>query len=234
MAIEHMLVPFRELKFADDGESLEFKGYGAVFCNVDSNGDVIRPGAFADTLAETRRSGIWPAMLSQHGGWGMTAEDLTPVGVWTNLSEDGIGLVAEGTLANTPRGKELHTLMKMKPRAAIDGLSIGYIPVKYTTRSKPEEPRRTLEAIKLIEISPVTFPANGKARVSSVKSIDNERDLEAWLMRDAGLSRKEAQVAISHGFKAALRLRDAAEPDPSGELAALAEALHRRGAALHP
>ena len=39
----------------------------------------------------------------QHGGYGMTAEDMTPIGVWTDLSEDGNGLRVAGKLADTPR-----------------------------------------------------------------------------------------------------------------------------------
>lgn len=228
--MDRMFIPLREIKFAEgDAQAMEFSGYGAVFGNVDAYGDVIQPGAFADTLAAARKSGIWPAMLSQHGGWGMSAQDMTPVGVWTDLAEDGIGLKATGVFADTPRGKELHTLMKMQPRPAIDGLSIGYIPKEWTARSKPEEPRRTLKKVDLIEISPVTFPANGKARVTSVKSLfETERDIEAWLQRDAGLSRKEAQIVISRGFKALLDSRDAV----GGELGELAEALKRSTQAL--
>ena len=67
--------------------------------------------------------------------------------------------------------------------------------------------------------------------MTSVKALaDNERDLEAWLMRDAGLSLREAKTVISHGFKHLLRERDAA----AGELAELAESLKRRGQALAP
>jgi HK97 family phage prohead protease len=224
--MERTFIPLRELKFAsDDQAAMEFSGYGAVFGNVDAYGDVIAPGAFADTLAAAHKSGVFPAMLSQHGGWGMTAQDLTPVGVWSSLSEDGIGLKLDGVLAPTPRGQELGILMKMKPRPAIDGLSIGYIAKEWTPRSKPEEPRRTLKKVDLIEISPVTFPANGKARVTSVKSLfGTEREIEAWLQRDAGLSRKEAQLVISHGFKALLEQRDAL----GGELGELAAALKQR------
>lgn len=223
--MDRMFVPLREIKFAagdDAADVMEFSGYGAVFGNVDAYGDVILPGAFADTLAGAQKSGIWPAMLSQHGGWGMSAQDMTPVGVWKSLAEDGIGLKSEGVLAPTDRGRELRALMKMAPRPAIDGLSIGYIPKEFTLRSKPEEPRRTLKKVDLVEISLVTFPANGKARVSSVKSLwENERDIEAWLQRDAGLSRKEAQIVISRGFKALLDgQRDAADEGELGELAA--------------
>lgn len=227
--MERMTVPFGEIKFAAGDSAMEFTGYGAVFNNKDSYGDVIEPGAFSATLRKAQTSGRWPAMLSQHGGWGMTAQDITPIGVWSSLAEDGKGLLAGGTLAPTPRGQEIHTLMKMKPRPAIDGLSIGYIAKKFSVGTKPEEPRRKLHEIELIEISPVTFPANAKARLTGVKGIgDNERDLEAWLMRDAGLSLKEAKTVISHGFKHLLRERDAA----TGELAEIAEALKRRGAAL--
>jgi len=228
--MERMLIPLREVKFKA-GDAMEFSGYGAVFGNIDAYGDVIAPGAFADTLANARKSGVWPAMLSQHGGWGMTSEDLTPVGVWTDLAEDGIGLKNDGVLAATVRGKELHTLMKMQPRPAIDGLSIGYIAKDWTPRSKPEEPRRTLKRVDLIEISLVTFPANGKARVSSVKALgDNERDIELCLMQAARLSRRDARIAIKQGFKALIGMQDAA--DESAELAALAEAVKKRGAAF--
>jgi len=230
--MERMLVPLGEIKFANADNPMEFTGYGAVFGNVDAYGDVIQPGAFADTLASAHKTGVWPSLLSQHGGWGMTAQDMTPVGVLTDLSEDGIGLKTAGVLAPTPRGQELHALMKMQPRPAIDGLSIGYVAKDFTPRSKPEEPRRLLKRVDLIEISLVTFPANGKARVLSVKSFpDNERDLEAWLMRDAGLSRKEAQIVIGHGFKAMLRQRDAAD-EGTGELSELAALIQRNTAVL--
>ena len=148
----------REVKLASsEPESMTFEGYGAVFGNVDSYGDVIQPGAFADSLAASHKSGTWPAMLLQHGGWGMTSEDYMPVGVWDQLSEDSKGLLSEGVLADIQRGKEAYTLMKMKPRPAITGLSIGYIPKKYTVGTKPEEPRRLLHEVELVEISLVTF-----------------------------------------------------------------------------
>jgi len=225
--MERMTVPLCEIKFSSDA-AMEFSGYGAVFGNVDAYGDVIAPGAFAETLHKATKSGHWPAMLSQHGAMGLTAEDMTPVGVWTTLAEDGKGLVAEGVLAPTPRGQELHALMKMKPRPAIDGLSISFIAKRWTPRTKPDEPRRVLHEIDLIEISPVTFPANGKARVTGVKSLgDNERDIERWLMQDAGLSRKDARIAINQGFRALIGMQDAA-----GALAELADALKKRGAPI--
>lgn len=164
-------------------------------------------------------------MLSQHGAWGMTSEDLTPVGAWLELAEDGHGLAIEGQLAETPRGSELYTLMKMKPRAAINGLSIGYIAKEWEERTKPNEPRRRLKRIDVVEVSPVTFPANRKARVGTVKSGGfTERDFERLLMQDAGLSRSEARVVINSGFKSLLAMQDAGESG-STELDEIAAAL---------
>lgn len=207
--MQHVQARLHEVKLAaGDGVAGEFSGYGAVFGNIDAYGDVIAPGAFADTLASGRQRDTWPAMLSHHGGFGLGADDLTPVGIWTELGEDGHGLKVKGKLADTPRGRELHALMKMDPRPAIDGLSIGYIAKEWSPRSKPEDPRRTLKKVDLIEISLVTFPANPRARVQSVKSGLTTRDAEKAL-RDAGFSAREAKAIIAEGFNGITAARDA-------------------------
>ena len=230
--MDNLICDLVELKFAPDeagAQAMSFSGYGAVFGNVDAHGDVIEPGAFSKFLSDVKSgTSAWPAMLSQHGGWQMTAEDMTPIGVWTDFSEDGHGLKVEGQLADTPRGREMHALMKMSPRPAIDGMSIGYIAKEWEPRTKPEDPKRRLKRIDLVEVSLVTRPANGKARVSSVKSDMTERDFERLLTRDAGLSRSEAQVVINQGFKSLIAMRDAG----SSELAELFEAVKRREAAI--
>lgn len=220
--IERMTCSLLEWKLAGSPADMSFTGYGAVFGNIDSYGDVIKKGAFARTIHEAKTTGQWPAMLEQHGGWGMTASDLTPIGVWTDLEEDDLGLKVAGKFAPTPRGQEMHALMKMTPRPAINGLSIGYLPIKWSNRSKPEEPRRTLEEVKLFEISPVTFPANGKARVGSVKATDlTERDFERVLTQDAGLTRSEARAVMRSGFSALKAMQDAGGESIEGLAAAL-------------
>lgn len=198
-----------ELKLAPAAnvDEMTFSGYGAVFGNVDTYGDMIAKGAFTDTVKQAKATGIWPAMLSQHGGWGMSADDNTPIGVWTDMKEDSTGLYLEGKMAPTVRGIEMHTLMKMTPRPAISGLSIGYIATAWTNGNGKDEPRRTLTAVQLMEISPVTFPANGKARVQSVKNEITIRTAERAL-RDAGFSQSEAKRIVSAGFKTSTTHRD--------------------------
>jgi HK97 family phage prohead protease len=194
-----------EIKFAagDGAEARSFTGYGAVFGNVDSYGDVIEKGAFKKTLSDAKKSGSWPAMLLQHGGWGMSADDLTPVGIWTELAEDEKGLLVTGKLAETQRGEEAYGLLKMTPRPALNGLSIGYRARKFTVGTKADEPRRILHEVELVEVSLVTFPANPKARIGSVKSGDGlgVRDAEKAL-REAGFSANEAKAILAKGFSA--------------------------------
>ena len=207
-SMNHFQCGLVELKFAaENSAEMTFDGYGAIFGNVDSYGDVIQKGAFRDTLRESKKANQWPAMLMQHGGWGMGADDMTPVGIWIEMDEDDIGLKLQGTLADTVRGREAYGLMKMTPRPAISGMSIGYIAKEFIVGTKPDEPRRLLKKVELVEISLVTFPANPKARVQSVKSELNIRIAEQSL-RDAGFSRTEAKAILAEGFKS-ISQRDA-------------------------
>lgn len=224
-AIERLGFALGEVKLDGDSESeMTFSGYGAVFGNADSYDDVIIKGAFKETLLRSKKTGVWPAMLSQHGSWGT---QMTPIGVWTEMREDDVGLYVEGKLAPTERGKEAYQLLKMTPRPAIEGLSIGFKAVEWSMRGSPDEPRRTLKAVDLIEVSLVTFAANPQARVLSVKSHFNPREIEDSL-REAGLSRADSVKAVAV-IKEMLQ-RDAGEPntdprdeDSSVELRSLAE-----------
>lgn len=194
-----------EVKFAADdidAKTGEFSGYGAVFGNVDAYGDVIAPGAFKGTLRDWTKEKKLPPMLLQHGGWMMTDTDALPVGKWTKMEEDDTGLHVEGRLINldTEIGKRVYGSMK---EGVLDGMSIGYRAKKFTLGTKPTEPRRKLEAVDLVEVSLVTFPANGKARVAAVKSeIGTIREFEDFLRDVGGFSHAAAKAIALGGFKA--------------------------------
>ena len=198
-----------ELKGLDDAGI--FEGYASVFGNRDGGGDIVEKGAFARTLRERGPKGV--KMLADH-------DPTKRIGVWEEMVEDERGLRVRGRLLTEKSiGKEAHIDLKA---GALDGLSIGYIAKKFTLGTKKDEPRRLLHEVDLMEISPVTFPANGKARVTAVKSGDfTERDFERWLMQDAGLTRSESRIVINQGFKSLIAMQDAG----SSELAELAEHL---------
>jgi HK97 family phage prohead protease len=201
MKLEHMRCGL-ELKFtgSDDGARVgTFKGYGAVFNNVDQGGDIIAPGAFKATLKEWRGRGKRPKMLLQHGGFFGPAEDGIPIGKYTEMEEDEKGLYLEGELfaLDTQKGKYIYEGVKS---GELDGLSIGYEVVDVTLGRKPEEPRRTLKKLNLFEVSIVTFPMNRKATVESAKAIEhlqNLADAETYLRDACGFSRQQAVAFVS-------------------------------------
>lgn len=208
--LDHLGCEF-EVKFsADESKVGTFSGFASVFNNKDFGGDVVAPGAFADTLAEWGRKGKLPPLLLQHGGWGSSVDDMLPIGKLTSAVEKSKGLAVEGELfaLNTERGQYVYEGMKA---GALDGMSIGYSVKEVVNGTKPTEPRRLLKKIDLIEISVVTFPMNDKARISTVKSFDEFRslaDIEGYLRDAGGFSRKQAAGLISR-IKALSPPRDA-------------------------
>lgn len=198
-----------DMKVAGDSAGT-FSGYGAIFGNVDSYGEIIKRGAFAQSLAEWKAKGKWPKMLCQHGGWGVGAEDMLPAGKWDDMSEDSKGLKVTGHLfaMNTDRGQYLYEGLKS---GELDSLSIGFQTIDSTTETRDGETYKLLTNLKLWEVSIVTFPANDKAKISSVKNltVDQLREFENAL-RDGGLSRADCRKAIS--VLKSLPLRDAGEP----------------------
>lgn len=135
-----------------------FGGYASVFGGVDSYGDTIVPGAYADTI---------PKFLSD-GFIGWAHDDLTPVAYPTAVREDAHGLWVEAQFHSTPQAQEARqvTLERIAAGKRM-GLSIGYYPVK--AESGPDGTRRLL-AIDLIETSLVMVPADDAARVAHVKA----------------------------------------------------------------
>lgn len=130
-----------------------FAGYASVFDRLDQSGDLVMPGAFAKSLA--RRGAARLRMLFQH-------DPREPVGNWEVAREDGYGLWVEGRLVpGVPRADALRRLIE---RRAIDGLSIGFR-TERATREARSGHRRIWE-IDLWEISIVTFPMLGEARIA--------------------------------------------------------------------
>ncbi len=196
-----------EVKFAADQvdeKTGEFSGYGAVFGNVDSHGDIIAPGAFTETLAVWGQKGRLPPMRLMHGTAlnPFSGSDL-PIGIWTKMAEDAVGLRVEGKISgiSTDRGRYTHALVK---DGALAGLSIGYRTVKATPAPKGSQFRRTLDVIALGEISLVDDPSNSRSWVDAVKAADeitSIREFEAFLRDVGGFSHAAAKRIAAGGFK---------------------------------
>lgn len=175
-----------QIKASEDGT---LEGYGSVFGVRDNYDDVIAAGAFAATLASHKEAGTMPAMLWQH-------DSGEPIGIWVDMAEDSKGLRIKGRLAlDTVRGKEAQALLKM---GALNGLSIGFMSKQWAYDRDTDV--RTLTEIDLWEVSLVTFPANEKARVTTIKAATDElavpKDAER-ILRDAGFSKSDATALVS-------------------------------------
>lgn len=134
-----------------------FEAYGSIFGNVDSYGDIVDKGAFTKTLADR---GNKVRLLWQH-------DSTKPIGKFTSLSEDDMGLKCVGSLnLNVQQGKEAYEHLK---HGDIEGMSIGFIPLK-DYRDAQDTSIKHLSEVKLYEVSLVTFPANEEANVTSVRS----------------------------------------------------------------
>jgi HK97 family phage major capsid protein/HK97 family phage prohead protease len=155
-----------EFKFAGAQDSGEFEGLAAAYGNVDSAGDIIAPGAFAQSLADHKSDGTHVVLLWQH------RQD-EPIGVIDSIYETPAGLAIKGRIdLNVRRGAEAHSLIKS---GAIKGLSIGFRTISATRDARGV---RTIKTAYLGEISVVTIAANDKAKVTSIKSKDSNMEDE--------------------------------------------------------
>lgn len=186
-----------EFKMLDEDSGV-FEGYASVFNGVDAYGDMILPGAYAQTLSNRQR----PIQLRwNHFG--------PVIGKWLSAEEDDKGLHVKGQIVlGHSVGADAYALMKA---GAVNGLSIGYrIP---SGGSEKDGKIRRLKRIDLIEISVVEDPADMGARIADVKSAlescDSLKDIEAMLRDAAGFSRADACALVSrvkslaHGERAA-------------------------------
>jgi len=157
-----------------DGDKMTFSGYAAVF-NSDSQPlpfiERIAPGAFKRTLQS--RNDV--KLLWNHDSGEVLGS--TRAGTM-RLYEDAKGLRVEADLAPTTRGKDLSILMQ---RGDVNKMSFGF-----TVQSdswSPDGTTRTLESVRLAEVSIVTFPAyeSSVAQVRSSDTLDVEKLSDALL-----------------------------------------------------
>ena len=206
MKLENKICSQPEIKTSKETGEMTFQGYLAVFGNVDSYGDVIVKGAFEKSIKEIEAEGKTLFILENHGGYGLSSSDNTPLGFYTSLKEDDYGLFVEGKLYSTDRGKNAYIMLKESPKGSI-GMSIGYRVRKQRWASEtPKEAavdgvERYLLDIELREGSIVTFPANEKARVVDVKSEALKKREFETVLKENGFSAKEAVKICSLASK---------------------------------
>ena len=148
-------------------------GYFSIFGNVDSDGDIVMPGAFTRTLNNNYKR---LKHLNQHRSY-------EPLSGTKNdrliVKEDLKGLYFESIISQTTYGKNTILLYQ---DGVLDEHSIGYEIIKsrdsdtkFVERYGQKRPVKELLELKLWEGSTVTWGANDKAGTDSVKSMTKDQ-----------------------------------------------------------
>jgi HK97 family phage prohead protease len=171
-----------DLEVRETGDGMTFEGYAAVF-NSESEDlggfrEFIAPGAFKRSLQSRNEV----KLLWNHD----SGEPLASVrGGTLKLTEDARGLKVEARLANTSRGRDVAELIRSK---TVDSMSFGFSVIKDTWNG--DGTVRTLNAVRLFEISMVSFPAYqataGTVSVRSSQTIDADQLADALFKLESG------------------------------------------------
>lgn len=182
-----------EVKEAETSDTLHIRAYALAFGNVDSYGDVIEPTA-VDEFLKSEDFGRM-ALCYQH--------DRTEViGVITDAGVDSKGMWIEADILPTSKGKDVQLLIKA---GAIKEFSIGYWADRchYEKRDNYQYDIRVLEAITVIEVSPVTRAANEQAVLIDAKNERENINHNITDMEDKTLEMKQALESAQNEAKAA-------------------------------
>jgi HK97 family phage prohead protease len=149
---------------ADDGKRT-LVGYAAVWNRLADIGgwfqEQIAPGAFTDAIKGDVRA------LVDHDTGRVIGR--TKSGT-LRLAEDGTGLRVEIDVPDTSDGNDLWVLVE---RGDISGMSFGFRVTKETWDETGDVPVRTIQALELMEVSAVAFPAYDDTTIGL-------RSLEEW------------------------------------------------------
>lgn len=193
---------------AEEGDGMTFSGYASVFnsSSEDLGGfrEFVAPGAFKRSLQA--RNEI--KLLWNHD----TSEPLASVrGGSLQLMEDNYGLKVTAKLPNTTRGRDVAELLRSK---VIDSMSFGFNVIKDSWSNNGAV--RTLESVRLSEVSIVTYPAYTatSASVRSVSpSIDADELANALLKLESGEDLDEKSATLITDVVGKLRQ----QPEPTVE-----------------
>ena len=199
------------LEVREDGDGMTFEGYAAVF-NSDSEPlpfiERIEPGAFRKSLQS--RNEI--KLLWNHDA----GEPLASVrGGTLKLWEDEVGLRAWAKIANTQRGRDTAELIRS---GTIDSMSFGFNVIKDSWSDDGSV--RTLEQVRVFEISLVSFPAYtataGTVSVREQRNIDPDKLADSLARLEYGEQLDADQAEL---IKTVVdKLTDTPEPAPDNGL----------------
>lgn len=161
------LVPSQLKAGPDDGlVEGQFQAYASVFGNVDSYGDIVEKGAFANTLKAWEESGKPIPLLFGHN---FSDPDYN-LGHVVKAEEDEHGLLVTAELdLENPKSAQVYRMIKGR---RVDQMSFAFDVIEYEqSKSDDDEPITKLKELALHEVSVVPLGANRETEILAVKSL---------------------------------------------------------------
>nr|DAN91429.1 MAG TPA: prohead serine protease [Caudoviricetes sp.] len=158
----------------------QFEAYASTFDKEpDAYGDVVAPGAFADTLKEwATAKGALPVL------WGHDTRDpFNNVGHVVKAEEDVHGLKVVGQLdLENPTAAQVYRLLKT---GRVTKMSFAYDIVDSAVVTRDGKSVHELRKLNIYEVSVVAMPANPTAEVLAVKEVaDADGGKVEWTEQD--------------------------------------------------
>lgn len=146
----------------------EFEAIVAVFGNVDSGGDVIVKGAFADNLKEWEAAGDPIPVVWSHD----SADPFSHIGSVLEASETDTGLLVKGILdLDNPKAAQVFKLLKGR---RVTQFSFAYSVLDAGPVEVDGVKATELRRLKLYEVGPTLVGMNQSTELLSAKSDDLE------------------------------------------------------------
>lgn len=169
--MEHKYLDF-EVKSADVSKAGTFKAYFSTWDrDPDSYGDIIAPGAFAESIARYKATNTMPMLLWGHD----TYDPMSNIGTVLDIGEDEKGAWVEGQFdlsGDNPRASYTYKLVK---DGRVSKLSFAYETQDYSyVKLDNGYEARELRKLDLFEVSIVPIPANRHTYIEDVKAMDSD------------------------------------------------------------
>lgn len=154
-------------------EDGHFEAYASVFGNVDSYGDVVVKGAFAESLKEWGGSGLKLPVLWGHN---MADPDYN-IGHVVEAVEDERGLKVRAELdLESPKAAQVYRLLKA---GRVSQMSFAFDVLDAAMAERDGEDVYELRQLKLYEVSVVPIGANQETEVLAVKGLADQMSAAA-------------------------------------------------------
>lgn len=177
-----------------EGDKMTLTGYAAVFGEAADIGgyfsEVIARGAFTETL----KTSDVRAYFDHDRGRVLGRSSAGTL----RLSEDSKGLAVEIDLPDTTDGRDVRTLIE---RGDITGMSFSFSATKQTWDETTDPPTRTIQELKLYEVSVVSDPAYDGTSVALRSRDDARKQAREHNFRSASARISARAASAEHRFR---------------------------------